>query len=138
MYRHFYFRLCDMADMAVLLADGRVNFDELRDGAETGGIWPGVQSFLVIVLNYVTRFGGAIHVPPDAIDTAPSAKLNVEFRGTFLRVPKKPAARLYRSQLITAGKHRDLRAISRLPLLPGLAVSALIAFHLTGTDKGVW
>jgi hypothetical protein len=138
MYRHFYFRLCDMADMAALLASGRVNFDELRDGAEAGGIWPGVQSFLVIVSNYVTRFGGVLRLPPHAIDTAPSAELNVEFRATFLRVPKKPAAALYGSQLLTAGKHGDLRAISRLPLLPGLAVSALIAFRLTGNDKGVW
>jgi len=138
MYRHFYFRLCDMADMAALVVSGRVNFNELRAGAEAGGIWPGVQSFLAMVSNYVTRFGGALRLPPDAIDPAPAGELTVEFRGSFLRVPKKPAAALYGSQLITAGKHGDLRAISRLPLLPGLAVSALIAFHLTGNDKGVW
>ncbi|MBO0912230.1 MAG: nucleotidyltransferase family protein, partial [Acidobacteria bacterium] len=138
MYRHFYFRLSDVADTAALVRSGRVNFDELRDGAEAGGIWPGVASFLVIVLNYVTRFGGALRLPPGVIGAARSEDLNVEFGRGFLRVPKKPAAALYRSQLITAGKHGDLRAISRLPLLPGLAVSALIAFRLTGDDKGVW
>src|SRR5437879_10733127 len=47
MYRHFYFRLCDMADAAALLANGAVDFDELRRGAELGGIWPGVASFLI-------------------------------------------------------------------------------------------
>lgn len=138
MYRHFYFRLCDMADTAALVAGGGVNFKELRTGAETGGIWPGVASFLAMVANYVKRFGGALELPPGLTGAARFEDLSVEFRGAFLRVPTRPAAALYRSQLITAGKHGDLRAISRLPLLPGLALSALIAFHLTGNDKGVW
>ena len=38
MYRHFYFRLCDMADVAALLAGKGVDFDELRNGAELGSI----------------------------------------------------------------------------------------------------
>ena len=138
MYRHFYFRLCDMADFAALLASGAVDFPELRRGAELGGIWPGVASFLVIVSNYVKTFGGSISLPREVIDSARAADLNVQFRGGFLRVPMKPAAGLYGSQLLNAGKHGDLRAISRLPLLPPLAVSALVAFRLTGSDKGVW
>lgn len=138
MYRHFYFRLCDMADFAALLASGKVNVDELRHGAELGGIWPGVASFLVIVDNYVKSFGGSISLPREIVEAARSADLHVEFRGNFLRVPMKPAAGLYGSQLLNAGKHGDFRAISRLPLLPPLAVSALVAFRLTGSDKGVW
>src|SRR5262249_42614995 len=55
MYRHFYFRLCDMADMAVLINSESVNFSELRYGAELGSIWPGVASFLVIVSEYARR-----------------------------------------------------------------------------------
>jgi hypothetical protein len=138
MYRHFYFRLCDMADIAALLASGSVNFDELRRGAELGGIWPGAASFLVIVANYVKSFGGSISLPREVIESARASDLHVQFRGNFLRVPMKPAAGLYGSQLLSAGKHGDLRAISRLPLLPPLAVSALVAFRLTGSDKGVW
>lgn len=138
MYRHFYFRLCDMADFAILLANGKVNFDELRRGAELGGIWPGVASFLVIVANYVNGFGGSISLPREIVQAARASDLNVQFRGDFLRVPMKPAAGLYGSQLLNAGRHGDLRAISRLPLLPPLAVSALVAFRLTGSDKGVW
>jgi len=138
MYRHFYFRLCDMADVAALLGTGSLNFQELRRGAELGGIWPGVASFLVIVSNYVNSFGGSITLPRGVIDEARGADLQVQFRGNFLRVPMKPAAGLYGSQLLSAGKHGDLRAISRLPLLPPLAVSALVAFRLTGSDKGVW
>ncbi|HUK47528.1 MAG TPA: hypothetical protein VLW06_08055 [Terriglobales bacterium] len=138
MYRHFYFRLCDMADFAALLGSGAINFQELRNGAELGGIWPGVASFLTIVSNYVKSFGGSISLPREVIEAAYAPDLQVQFRGNFLRVPMKPAAGLYGSQLLTAGKHGDLRAIYRLPLLPPLAVSALVAFRLTGSDKGVW
>jgi hypothetical protein len=138
MYRHFYFRLCDMADVATLLSSGTVEFDELRHGAEAGGIWPGVASFLVIVSEYVARYGHRVELPGEVTDDAYSPDLRVQFRDKFLRVPMRPAAGLYGSQLLNAGLHRDLRAMSRLPLLPPLAVSALVAFRLTGSDKGVW
>jgi Uncharacterised nucleotidyltransferase len=138
MYRHFYFRLCDVADVAALVGAGAVDFEALRQGAEVGGIWPGVASFLVIVRNYVESFGGSISLPPQVLEAAYAPDLRVQFRGDFLRVPMKPAAGLYGSQLLSAGKHGDLRAISRLPLLPPLAVSALVAYRLTGSDKGVW
>ena len=142
MYRHFYFRLCDMADVAPLLASGAVDFAELRRGAELGGIWPGVASFLVIVSNYVSDYvkgsGDDPSLPTEVTRAAYSPDLRVQFRGDFLRVPMGPAAGLYGSQLLSASRHGDLRAISRLPLLPPLAVSALVAYRLTGSDKGVW
>ena len=138
MYRHFYFRLCDMADMAALLQSGAVDFVELRRGAELGGIWPGVASFLVIVSRYVKQFGGQVSLPREVVEAAYSPDLAVQFRNKFLRVPMRPAAGLYGSQLLSASMHRDFRAMSRLPLLPPLAVSALVAFRLTGSDKGVW
>jgi hypothetical protein len=136
MYRHFYFRLCDIADIASLA--GMLDFAELRRGAELGGIWPGVASFLVIVSRYVEQYGGSLLLPDEVLTAAASPDLRVQFRGNFLRVPMGPAAGLYGSQLLSAGRHGDLRAISRLPLLPPLAVSALVAYRLTGSDKGVW
>jgi hypothetical protein len=138
MYRHFYFRLCDMADMAALLQSGVVDFNELRRGAEVGGIWPGVASFLVIVSRYVKQYEGRVSLPREVVEGAYSADLSVQFRNKFLRVPMGPAAGLYGSQLLNASLHRDFRAMSRLPLLPPLAVSALVAYRLTGSDKGVW
>src|SRR5581483_2957770 len=138
MYRHFYFRLCDMADVAALLAAGEVDFDELRRGAEIGRIWPGVASFLTIVSEYVSRYGGSVFVPAEVLKAAYAPDLRVQFRGNFLRIPMRPAAGLYGAQLLSASLNRDLRAMSRLPLLPPLAVSALVAFRLTGSDKGVW
>jgi putative nucleotidyltransferase-like protein len=138
MYRHFYFRLCDMADVAALIGSGTVDFEELHRGAELGGIWPGVASFLVIVAEYIKAFGGRLALPREVTDAACSLDLRLQFRENFLRLPLRPAVGLYGSQLLTAGKHRDLRAMCRLPLLPPLAVSALIAYRLTGSGKGVW
>jgi hypothetical protein len=138
MYRHFYFRLCDMVDMARLLMSGAVDFVELRRGADEGGIWPGVAGYLVILSNYVGHFGRRLDLPREVVDSASSPDLQVQFRDGFLRVPMRPAAGLYGSQLLNASRKGDFRAISRLPLLPPLAVSALVAYRLTGSDKGVW
>jgi len=138
MYRHFYFRLCDMADMAALVNAGGIDFAELRRGAETGSIWPGVASFLVIVSEYAQRYGGDVELPSNVVAAAYSPDLRVQFREGFLRVPMRPAAALYSSQLFAAGWHGDMRAVARLPLLPPLAVSALLAYRITGSDKGIW
>jgi hypothetical protein len=138
MYRHFYFRLCDIADMAALINGGELDFGKLRQGAELGSIWPGVASFLVIVAEYAKRYDGHVEVPRDVIRAASSPHLSVQFRDGFLRVPMGPAAALYGSQLLGASRHGDVRAMARLPLLPPLAVSALVAARLTGSDKGVW
>jgi len=138
MYRHFYFRLCDMADMAALLQSGKVDFAELRRGADVGGIWPGVATFLVIVAQYVKQYGGIVSLPQGVIESAYSPDLSVQIKNKFLRVPMRPAAGLYGSQLLNASLQGDFREMSRLPLLPPLAVSALVAYRLTGSDKGVW
>ena len=127
-----------MADMAVLLQCGTVDFAQLRGGAELGGIWSGVASFLVIVSRYVQQFGGQVSLPREVVESSYSPDLSVQFRNKFLRVPMRPAAGLYGSQLLNASLHRDFRAMTRLPLLPPLAVSALVAYRLTGSDKGVW
>jgi len=138
MYRHFYFRLCDMADVSAMLQKDELDFSELRKAADVGGIWPGVATFLSLVANYVRSQGGAVELPEEVLESACSRHLQVHFEDGFLRVPKLPAAGLYGAQLLTAGRNFDVRAMCRLPLLPPLAVSALVAMHLTGSDKGVW
>jgi hypothetical protein len=138
MYRHLYFRLCDMVDFAALIRDGAIDFEELKRTADIGGIWPGVATFLLLVSEYVNCYGGQIGVPAEVLAGAPSSDLRVYLGGQFLRVPKRPAAGLYGAQLLSAGRHADFRAMFRLPLLPPLAVSALLAYRLTGNDKGIW
>lgn len=138
MYRHFYFRLCDMADVAALLQANAIDFIELRRAADVGGIWPGVATFLFLVARFVESYGMILHLPNEVVEASCSPDIRVHFENGFLRVPKLPAAGLYGAQLLTAGRNGDLRAVCRLPLLPPLAVSALVAQRLTGNDKGVW
>ncbi len=138
MYRHFYFRLCDMVDFAALLRSGAIDFVELRRGAELGRIWPGVATFLLLVHEYATKYEAEAPVPPEVLAASPSPDARIFVGGDFLRVPKGPAAGLYGSQLLRSGLHGDIRAALRLSLLPPLAVSALVAYRLSGSDKGIW
>jgi hypothetical protein len=138
MYRHFFFRLCDILDVALLVKSGAINFAELRRGGELGGIWPGVCGFLVVIDRYLREFGEDLLLPDEVLTVAYSPDLRVRFRNNFLRLPIRRAANLYGSQLLSAASRGDFRAISRLPLLPPLAVSALMAYRFTGSDKGVW
>ena len=138
MYRHFYFRLCDMVDTALLVRSKAIDFGELERAAKAGGIWPGVEAFLLLVFKYVASFGEKLDLPANILCSPSFSEVSVRLENGFLRVPKFPAAGLYGKQLLTAGVHRDFRAMFRLPLLPPLAISALVAYHFTGSDKGIW
>lgn len=138
MYRHFYFRLCDMVDVANLLQSHAIDFHELRRAAESAGIWPGVATLLLLVAEYAKDYGSDIEIPREVSHAAVSQHVRVQARGDFLRVPLLPVASLYASQWLNAGRHHDLRALCRLPLLPPLAMAALLAYRLTGSDKGIW
>lgn len=138
MYRHFYFRLCDMADSANLLRSNVLDFVELRRSAELGGIWPGVATYLLLVAEFAQQYGVSISLPAMVTSSAYSRDARVFLRGNFLRVPMRPAAGLYGSQLLQAGTRGDVRAVLRLPLLPPLALTALLAYRVTGSDKGIW
>jgi hypothetical protein len=137
-YRHFYFRLCDMIDMTLLIQNEPLDFHELRRAADAAGIWPGVATFLFLIQTYIQSHGGDLALPKDVIASAHDRGKSVAFGNGFLRVSKLTAAGLYGSQLLQASRHRDVRAMLRLPLLPPLAVSALVAHRLTGNDKGIW
>ena len=58
MYRHFYFRLCDIIDSASLADNGAIDYDDLRNSATAAGIWEGVATYLVIVSDYVRHYRG--------------------------------------------------------------------------------
>jgi hypothetical protein len=137
-YRHFYFRLCDMIDTASLLQSGAVNFAELKRAANSASIWPGVATYLCLVQNYIQSYGGTASLPEDVKKAAQTPESTVQFRNGYLRVSMATAVSLYSLQLLQAGLHRDVRALVRLPLLPPLAISALVAHSLTGNDKGIW
>ncbi len=140
MYRHFYFRVCDIANTAALLDAGDVDFGELRRASELGGIWSGVATYLKIVCDYVKKYRGATPtLPSEVVAAAQFGGEAVYIGGKFIRVPVVPnGAKLYTQQVTLTALRGDVPATLRLSLLPPLASAAAVAYKLTGSDKGVW
>jgi hypothetical protein len=140
MYRHFYFRLCDIVDSATLALSGDLDYDALQSAASMAGIWEGVATYLVIVSDYVRQYRGTDLGLPNSVRSA--ARFGGElvyFRRDFLRVPILPqSAGLYRTQLSELLRKRELHSSARLGLLPWLATAAAVGHKLTGSDKGIW
>ena len=140
MYRHFYFRLCDMVDSAALANSGVIDYEDLRTSARAAGIWEGVATYLVLVRDYVRRFGGDEVVLPDyVVESARFCGDTMYLGGSFLRVPILPqSASLYRTQLAGLLRRREMHNSLRLGILPFLASAAAVGHKLTGDDKGIW
>lgn len=140
MYRHFYFRLCDVVDSAALAISGDLDFEELRAFAQEAGIWEGVATYLAIVSDYVCQYRGTgLGLPQFVRDAARFGGNLISFNRGFLRVPILPhSAGLYRTQLAGLLRRRELHSSARLGLLPWLATAAAIGQKLTGSDKGIW
>ena len=140
MYRHFYFRLCDIIDSAMLVESGAIDYDDLKSSAEAAGIWEGVATYLVLVSDYVQRFRGTgLALPAVVKEAARFDGTVMHFGGGFLRVPIMPqSVRLYRSQFTGLIRRRELESSARLGLLPALATAAAIGYKITGSDKGIW
>jgi hypothetical protein len=140
MYRHFYFRVCDILNAATLVDSGKIDFAELRAAGMAAGIWPGVAGFLKIVSDYVQRYRGTgLNLPKWVIADATVGGDKIYTRARFLRLPIMPyGARLYTQQITQAAFRGNVPATFRLSLLPPLASAAAVAFRITGSDKGVW
>ena len=140
MYRHFYFRLCDIVDSAALADAGEIDYLALRAWAESAGIWEGVATYLVVVSDYVKTYrGSGLHLPSFVRDSARFGGAKVHYSRGFLRVPIIPqSASLYSSQLTELLRRRNLESTARLSLLPWLATAAVVGQKITGSDKGIW
>jgi len=140
MYRHFYFRLCDIVDSAALVEMGSIDYLDLRSCATDAGIWEGVATYLVIVSDYVRKYRGAgLELPQIVTAAARFGGDEVYYAREFLRVPIMPqSARLYGSQLAGLVRKLELENGARLSLLPWLATAALVGQRITGSDKGIW
>ena len=140
MYRHFYFRICDIVNTAALLESDELDFGELRHAAELGGIWSGVATYLKVVSDYVRKYrGSAPELPREVLSAARFGAEVVSARGKFLRIPILPnGADLYTRQVMETALRGDVPATLRLSLLPYLASAAAVAFRITGSDKGIW
>jgi len=140
MYRHFYFRLCDIVDSAELLEAGAIDFEDLRSSAMNADIWEGVATYLAIVSDYVKQYRGSdLNLPRFVRSAARFGGELVYFNHEFLRVPIMPhSAKLYGSQLAGLLRKLQLQNCVRLSLLPWLATMAVVGQRITGSDKGIW
>ena len=140
MYRHFYFRVCDIVNTAALFESGELDLVELKKATTTPGIWTGVASYLQIVSDFVKRFRGrGLNLPAMVTKDARVSGSDVFVRKDFLRVPILPkGATLYTEQVTRTALNGDVPATFRLGLLPYLASAAAISYKLTGSDKGIW
>lgn len=140
MYRHFYFRLCDVVDTFGLAERNEIDFLDLRNAALAAGIWEGVATYLAIVSDYVLSYRGrGLDLPRLVTAAARFGGDQIHFSKSFLRVPILPhSARLYGSQLAGVLGRGEFQSGARLGLLPWLATAAVIGQKLTGSDKGIW
>jgi hypothetical protein len=138
MYRHFYCRLCDIVDTTKLIQSQELDYVLLHAAAQASGIWPGVAAFLTTVADYARGYGVELELPANVISSAAQEEA-LQLRGDFLRISIVPkAAGLFFRQVLNAGTQLNLRTVSRLSLLPGLAAAAFVAYKITGNDKGIW
>ena len=140
MYRHFYVRLCDIADNAKLVDSGAVDYPYLKSLAGSAGLWEGLATYLVIVSDYVKSYRGqGLPLPAFVTDAARFGNELVRFKRNFLRIPIFPqAASLYASEWKRMLLNGEIQSTLRLSLLPGLATAAALEFKITGSDKGIW
>lgn len=139
MYRHFYFRVCDVVNSAAIV-DGGLNYRELKNAADIGGIWPGVATYLKIVSDYAQQYRGKpLDLPRPVLEAAKFGAEKLFVMRRFLRVPLMPdGARLFTKQIAATAAAGNVPATFRLSLLPPLAATAAVAFKITGDDKGIW
>ena len=140
MYRHFYFRLCDIVDSGGLADAGGIDYEDLRRTATDAGIWEGTATYLVIVSDYVQSYRGwGLELPQFVRESARFGGDQLFYSKDFLRVPIMPqSAKLYGTQLAGLMKRREIHSGARLSLLPWLATAAVVGQKITGSDKGIW
>jgi len=140
MYRHFYLRLCDIADTANLIESNIIDYVHLELSARAAGLWEGVASYLSMVSHYVQSYRGAgLTLPASILRASRVGCDDLGFRRRFLRVPLLPhAAAFYTSEWKNLLLKGEIENTLRLSLLPGLAIAAALEFKLSGNDKGIW
>jgi hypothetical protein len=140
MYRHFYLRLCDVADIARLVDSGVIDYVYLRSLAQSAGLWDGLATYLAIVSDYVASYRGEnLPLPAWITNAAQFGGNQIRLKRKFLRVPIFPhAASLYVKEWTKLLFNGEVQNTMRLSLLPGMAMAAAVAFKITGNDKGIW
>ena len=141
MYRHFFFRICDVMNTAALVRSNSLNFAELRTGAELGSVWPGVATFLRLVSEYTALYSNSpIELPAEVLSAARFGVEKVEVKGRgFLRIPLvSEVPRLYTLQVAKTVLRGNMFSAFRLGLFWPLASAAAVRYAITGDEHGIW
>jgi len=140
MYRHFYVRLCDIANIARLVDSEAIDYLYLESVARSAGIWEGVATYLVVLAEYVEQYRDrAFRLPSLIVDDVRFFGTEVRLRKRFLRIPIFPqGASLYVKEWARLLFNGEVLNTLRLSLLPGLAAAAAVAAKISGSDKGIW
>ena len=97
MYRHFYLRLCDIADTARLLSSRSVDYTYLQKLARSAGLWDGLATYLALTVSgYVQSYGGEksfLYQPCIGYGVQPLATRRSNFDGSSFCTPDLPARR---------------------------------------------
>jgi len=139
MYRHLYFRLCDIQDTARIVESG-LDYDELRTAADLGGIWPGVATYLRITSEYVRKYRGAgLQLPNGVMDASQFGEEKMIIRSKYLWVPILPqSVSLFAKQYAQLVRNGNVSATARLSLLPPLASIAMLAYAVGANSERIW
>jgi len=140
MYRHLYFRICDIQDTARIVESENLNFDELRRAADLGGIWPGVATYLRITSEYVRKFRGTgLNLPKEVLDASRFGEEKIIIRSKYLWVPILPQSMtLFAKQFGKLVRNGNVTATARLSLLPPLASIAMLAYAVGANSEKIW
>jgi hypothetical protein len=139
MYRHLYFRVCDILNTARMIESGWVDYKELRTAADLGGIWDGVATYLRIISEYLCEYRGTgLDLPQEVLAAARFGADKMFTRGKFLCIPVLPQSfALYANQFAHFARSGNVTAAARLSLLPPLASVAALA-AVAGSRDRIW
>lgn len=140
MYRHLYFRVCDILNTARTIECGSVDYNDLRAAADLGGIWAGVATYLRITSEYLREYRGTgLDLPKEVLAAARFGANKMFVRGKFLWFPAVPQGLiLYINQFAQLARRGNLGATARLSLLPPLASVAALAYAVAGSSDRIW
>jgi hypothetical protein len=140
MYRHLYFRVCDILNTARMIESGSVDYRQLRTAADLGGIWDGVATYLRIASEYLREYRSiGLDLPEEVLATARFGSDKMFVRGKFLCIPVVPQSlALYVNQFAHFARSGNVSATARLSLLPPLASVAALAYAVAGSSERIW
>jgi hypothetical protein len=140
MYRHLFFRLCDIYDTARIAECGSLDYKELRVAADLGGVWPGVATYLRITSEYLREYRGTgLDLPKEVLAAASFGADKIIVRSKYLWVPIFPQsfalfARQF-SKLVLSG---NVTATARLSMLPPLAGVVALSYAVGVNSERIW